>query len=80
MFSEYSESESCKQKELGLDNSSLNSDINGNEEAFERFLDDVKINIERYEIKIDEVYENIENSQDNPENLGKVMLNNFNLL
>jgi len=73
MYSNCSESGSFKQKKYGhvdSDNSHLNYEINGNDEELKEFLDYILINIEKYETKIKEVYENIQNSYENPENLG----------
>jgi len=53
------------------DNSYFFIELNGNNEEFKEFLDYIIINIEKYENKIKVVYENIQNSFDNPENLGK---------
>ena len=77
MHSDYSESESfMNKKNMNVDseNSHLNSDLNGNDEEFKEFLDYILINIEKYENKLKDAYENIQNSYDNPENLGN---NNF---
>lgn len=75
MFSDHSESGSFKQKKFGYvdsdNNSHINSEMNGNDEEFKEFLDYILINIEKYETKIKEAYENIQNSFENPENLGK---------
>lgn len=75
MFSDISESGSFGQKKFGYVDSDIshpNSEINGNDEEFKEFLDYILVNIEKYEIKIKEAYENIQNSYDNPENLGKI--------
>ena len=79
MFSDYSESESVRNKKypnIDSENSHFNSDLNGNDEEFKEFLDYIMISIEKNENKLKEVYENIKNSYDNIENLGKNKFNN----
>jgi len=78
MFSDHSESDSFRNKKFGQvdsENSHINSDINGNDLEFKEFLDYIIINIEKYENKIKDAYENIQNSFENPENLGKKISN-----
>lgn len=77
MYSDSSESGSFRQKKFGYedsDNSHLNSEMNGNDEEFKEFLDYILVNIEKYETKIKEAYENIQNSYDNPDNLGNELI------